>query len=298
MRATTATRTGCVQRGMGQTTPFSGRDSRNAAEDDPRPSILQLNTEGLTDNKISIIEQLAYKKKSFIIVLHETHCTTADKLVIPNFSLAGSILSRNHGLATFVHERLEWSLVDQSPDQSETKWLCVDVAGYKIVNLYKLPRSRLTPTTIPTFPHPSLYVGDFNCQHVNWGYNIPQRWEPGLLGNIQQPWTVVQPKGNSQFLLSPLERRHQPMADQAFASFGQDSRLPDRRVLKKFPRLQHSPSLITPARFKVPSHSDPAKCWNFHKADWKRFCLLTGESVERLPPSDAPDIERAYQVFC
>jgi len=70
--------------------------------------------------------------------------------VIPNFSLAGSILSRNHGLATFVHKRLEWSLVHQSPEQSETEWLCVDVAGYKIVNVYKPPRSRLTPTTIPT----------------------------------------------------------------------------------------------------------------------------------------------------
>jgi len=60
-RATTATRAGCVQRGMGQTqtTPVSGRGSRNAAEDDPRPSILQLNTEGLTDNKISVIDQLA-----------------------------------------------------------------------------------------------------------------------------------------------------------------------------------------------------------------------------------------------
>jgi len=53
MGATTATRAGCVQRGMGQTTPFSGRGSRNAAEDDPRPNKLQLNTEGLTENKIS-----------------------------------------------------------------------------------------------------------------------------------------------------------------------------------------------------------------------------------------------------
>ena len=40
------------------------------------------------------------------------------------------------------------------------------------------------------------------------------------------------------------------------------------------------------------------KRWNFRKADWKRFCLLTGESVERLPPPDTPDIERAYQDFC
>ena len=105
------------------------------------------------------------------IILQETHCTTADKLVIPNFSRAGSVLSGNHGLATFVHERLEWSLVDQSTEQSETEWLCADVTGYKIISVHKPPRSRFTPTAIPTFPHPSLYVGDFNCQHVNWGYN-------------------------------------------------------------------------------------------------------------------------------
>jgi len=116
---------------MGKGTPGARRGSRDAAaEDDPRPNILQLNTEGITANKTSVIEQLAYKNKVFIIVLQETHCTTADKLVIPNFSLAGSVLSRNHGLPTFVHERLEWSLVDQSPEQSETEWLCVDIAGY------------------------------------------------------------------------------------------------------------------------------------------------------------------------
>jgi len=109
--------------------------------------------------------------------------------VIPSFSLAGSVLSWNHGLATFVHERLEWSMVDQSPEQSETEWLCVDVAEYEIINVYKPPRSRFTPTATPTFPHPSLYVGDFNCQHVNWGYNKTypdgRAWTPG-----QHPTTL------------------------------------------------------------------------------------------------------------
>jgi len=33
------------------------------------------------------------------------------------------------------NERLEWSLVDQSPQQSETEWLCVHVTGYKIINV-------------------------------------------------------------------------------------------------------------------------------------------------------------------
>jgi len=74
--------------------------------------------------------------------------------------------------------------------------------------------------------------------------------------------------------------------DLAFASFGQDSRLPDRRVLGKFPQAQHRPSLITPPKLKVPAHSDPVKGWNFCKADWKLFCLLTDESIERLPPQD------------
>jgi len=83
-RATTATRAGCVRHGVGHKTPFSGRSSRNADED-PQPNTLRLNTDGLTENNTSIIEQLAYKNKAFIIVLQETHCTTADKLVIPNF---------------------------------------------------------------------------------------------------------------------------------------------------------------------------------------------------------------------
>ena len=34
--------------------------------------------------------------------------------------------------------------------------------------------------------------------------------EPGLLGNSQQHWAAAWPIGSSQFLLSPMERQHQP----------------------------------------------------------------------------------------
>ena len=289
MKATAATRTGCVRHGVG-----------HQAAEDPRPNILQLNTEGLTADKISVIEPLAYKNKAFIIDLQGTHCTTAEKLVIPNFSLAGSILSKNHGLATFVHERLEWLglLVNQFPEQSETEWLCVDVAGYKIVNVYKPPRSWLTPTTIPTFPHPSLYVGDFNCQHVNWGYNTTSTNSESLdsWASSNNLGLLHNPKQTTSFFSRRWNVGTNP--DLAFANFGQDSRLTDRRVLGKFPRSQHRSSLITPPWFKVPAHSNPVKVWNFRKVDWKRFCILAGESVERLPAPDTPDIERAYQDFC
>jgi len=126
---TTATHAGCVQCRLGRRMPFKVQQHFHCRRR-PKTRILQLNTEGLTANKISIIEQLAYKNKAFMIILQETHCATADRLVIPKFSLAGSVLSRNHGLATFVHEQLEWTLFNQSPEQSENEWLCVDVAGY------------------------------------------------------------------------------------------------------------------------------------------------------------------------
>jgi len=84
----------------------------------------------------------------------------------------------------------------------------------------------------------------------------------------------------------------------AFASFGQDSRLQDKRVHGKFPRSQHRPSLITPLKLKVPTHSGQVKRWKFRRADWKRLCLLTDESAEGLPPPDTSNIDRAYQDFC
>ena len=84
-----------------------------------QPAMLQLNIEETTTSKICMVERLAQKTKALIILLQETHCTCIDKLVIPNLALAGSIPSRKHGLATFVHESLSWSLAGQSPKDSE-----------------------------------------------------------------------------------------------------------------------------------------------------------------------------------
>ena len=170
MRATTATHAGCVRHGTGHNTPFKVRQQK-CCRRWPTTQHTPAEHRGTNCKKDFHHWAASHENKAFIIVLQEIHCTTADKLTIPNFSLAGSIMSRNHGLAMFFHERLEWSLVNQSPDESETEWLCIDVAGYTIINICKPPHLRSTPMAIPTFPHPSLYVGDFNCQHVNWGCN-------------------------------------------------------------------------------------------------------------------------------
>ena len=146
--------------------PFSGHIVNTLR----RPTILQLNIEGLTASKINPLHHLAVQHEALVILLQETHCTSLKKLKLPSFALAGFSLSKKLALATFVHERLKNTLLKQSPLQSETEWLCVDVDGYKIVNIYKPPLTRLQVSDLRVFPHPCLYAGDFNCPHADWGY--------------------------------------------------------------------------------------------------------------------------------
>ena len=134
--------------------PFSG----HIANKFRRPTILQLNIEGLTASKMNVLHHLAMQSEALVILLQETHCTDAEKLVLPHYQLAGSSLSRKHGLAMFVHERLRYTLLDQSPPTSEIEWLCVDVDGYKIVNVYKPPPTRLRTLDLPVLPHSCLAI--------------------------------------------------------------------------------------------------------------------------------------------
>ena len=99
----------------------------------------KLNIKGLTASKMNVLHHLAVQYEALVILLQETYCTCANKLTIPGFALAASSFSRKHGLATFVHDQLKWTLIDQSPTTSETEWLGMDVDDYRIVNVQKPP---------------------------------------------------------------------------------------------------------------------------------------------------------------
>ena len=206
---------------------------------------------------MNFLHRLAMQSEALVILLQKTHCTDAKKLVLSNYQLAGSSLSRKHGLATFVHERLRYTLFDQSPPTSEIEWLCVDVDGYKIVNVYKTSPTRLRTLDLPVFPYPCLYAGDFNCRHADWGYddNSPD-------GECLSGWESINCLAllyNSKDTTSFYSTEHWHQSRLAFASVGPNSCLLDRRVIDKFPRSQHRPSLITPPRFAMAVPSMPVK---------------------------------------
>ena len=122
----------------------------------------------------------------------------------------------------------------QSSNDSDIEWLCVDICGFKIINVYKSPPSQMTPTSIPMFFRPCLYVGDFNCRHTNWGYtntnedgSCSATWAAG--GNLS---LLCDPKGPASFLSGRWGSETNPVL--AFASSSDDDQLPCRRVLEKF----------------------------------------------------------------
>ena len=124
-----------------------------AVVEDDGSTILQLNVKGLTNSKLTIIEQLAHTNKVTAILLQETHCETTEKLTIPEFTLASHILNKKHGLATFVRQDIEWSLETQSEDHSQLEWLAVKVQNVTIINVYTPPPTHLTRASLPLVNH-------------------------------------------------------------------------------------------------------------------------------------------------
>ena len=180
---------------------------------------------------MSVLYHLAAQRDALVILLQETHCTSSQRLVLPDYQLAGLSLSRKHGLATFVHERLKWTLFDLSPPTSETEWLRVVVDGHKIVNVCKPLPIYLQLSDLPVFPHPCLYAGDFNCQHVDSGYYANSADGKCLFGlvNSNNLALLLNPKDAASFHSGRWNTSTKPGL--AFVSIKLDNCLPDRHVL-------------------------------------------------------------------
>ena len=84
----------------------------------------------------------------------------------------------------------------------------------------------------------------------------------------------------------------------AFASNGHVYRQLHRRILEKFRRSQHRPSLIKSSKTAVSLPSESYKRWNFRKAKWKKYTRITNRLARDLPSPDITCVSKAYQDFC
>ena len=94
---------------------------------------------------------------------------------------------------------------------------------------------RLRTLNLPVFPHPSLCAGDFNCCHADLGYDYNSLDGECLAGrtSINCLSLLYNAKDAASFYSGRGNTGTNP--DLAFASVGSNSRLPDTRVIEKFP---------------------------------------------------------------
>ena len=207
------------------------------------PSIMQLNVEGLTRSKCEVIAEMAKENEITVILLQETHTKSDNEIKIFGFHLIGALHNRHHGVATLVRNDATAHLIESFAN-NDLEWITISVDDLTIVNFYKAPKSDFTPP--PTYNHPVIYSGDFNCHHKNWGYK-----ENNLQGEQLADWA-----SNTDLIL--LYDNKEPKTfhsaiwnsttnpDLTFTSQDRNSGLPPitHRVGKKFPRSQHRPTFI------------------------------------------------------
>ena len=112
-------------------------------------SVLQLNIEGLTGAKVSVLERIIGEHKPSVVLVQETHVQDISRLKIPGCSSAASTRSDTHGIATFVQHQLKWHELGTSDVDSSLEWAATEVAGVTIANIYKPPSHRLKSDEIP-----------------------------------------------------------------------------------------------------------------------------------------------------
>ena len=125
--------------------------------------------------------------------------------------------------------------------------------------VYKPPTSRMIPSAIPVFPHPCLYAGVFNYQHVDWGYSFTSPDGESLADWATKSNLALlhNPKDAPSFFSGRWNTGTNP--DLAFASKGHVCWLLDRRIPEKFSKSQHRPLLIKRSKTVVSLPSEPYK---------------------------------------
>ena len=260
--------------------------------------ILQLNIEGLTAAKTTVLEHRAEKHSPTLILLQETHQDNPDKLKLRDYCLATYVPSKIHGLAIFIKSGVQHeppARSDAADDQIE--WASTKVCNHTITNIYKPPRVPFSHTSIPLAENPSIYTGDLNSHHPAWGYT-----ESDNDGTTLMEWAtnnhltlLYDPKQKKTFHSGRWGTETNP--DISFYS-GITTPIANY-TLQNFPHSQHRPTLIVVKHsIKLPIDSRPVPRWNFRKAHWDKYEQITEAAAEQLPDTtELNDVNSAYSLF-
>lgn len=252
-------------------------------------NVCTLNIEGISKAKCDVLSKVLYDENIQILMLQETHTKDDSDIqsrgVIEGFVLIDSLHSNVHGIATYIKDNIADYETTFSKIEHGVYVIAIKVCSVTFVNVYKPPSVSWPEHTLPDFPNPCVYMGDFNSHHVNWGYRQ----------NDQDGITILDWMNNSGFALifDAKDKRTfhsnvhgtETNPDLCFVSENlHQNNASKTNVLDNFPRTQHRPLVLKLGLAIHIVHSLNKPRWNFSKAHWNNFSTEMEHVIKFIPP--------------
>jgi len=100
--------------------------------------------------------------------------------------MIGAIHSNVHGTATYIKTNLSNCYTTYTDCMNNVHVLATEINGFNIVNVYKPPSKNWSNDILKVFPHPVIYIGDFNSHNQMWGYE-----HNNIDGNRLLEWMIL-----------------------------------------------------------------------------------------------------------
>jgi hypothetical protein len=132
--------------------------------------------------------------------------------------------------------------------------LAVEVDGTIVVNVYKPPNDNWSNVLLKLFPHPVIYVGDFNSHNQLWGYEHKDADGNRLLEWMtpNKFYLIYHPKDKGTFKSARWGKDYTPDLSIVTHAPADDNTLCNRNIIESFPRNQHRPVLLVHYEIRVP----------------------------------------------
>jgi hypothetical protein len=231
------------------------------------------------------------EEKFDVIAVQETHTASAESLRrkgnLTGFTLVGAVYRSVHGIATYIRsDSSNWRIVYQD-HKNNVHGLAVELDANIIVNVYKPPSTSWSSNPLKIFPHPAIYVGDFNSHNQQWGYD-----HNDVDGNLIHEWMILNslhiiyhPKDKGTFWSTRWNNDYTP--DLSIVTRAAEDEITvctgTRVILDGFPRSQHRPVLLQYGPRIPLTESVPKPRWNFTRANWETFATDIDHVTQFIP---------------
>ena len=267
---------------------------------EPTLTFAQWNAEGVRKKKPELQNYLS-KENIDVMCIQETHLTEAHRFFVRGYQVFRNDRENRikGGVITLVKNSIPATELKKSTANSGTEYITVRIVLPKkeiiVQNIY-CPSDRDIETNYFASSENSIIMGDFNSHSPSWGYDSMDN-----RGEIIEDWLIEnnfillnKPDDDPTFWSRAWKKTSTP--DLCFASENLQ-KLSSRTVSDQLGGSDHRPVLIK-------LHDQPTgrsfckePSWNFKKANWTKFEMLTEIICKENPFIDSMDIHKNVENF-